>query len=140
MELITGLAIGWIKAHYGGVILGTGIGAILGAILKKYLPQDMLSEKLDKWLLEHGKYVRIPVRKFFRVLSLNISNWPVIGLVWNKVFEPYVIFGIDLLFKSGIWLIHNITVAAKEGLLSDNPSFAGQLKSEKKKSVRETLR
>jgi len=139
MDLVVGLLIGWAKVHYGTVIVGTGIGALLGVLLKKYFPQDKLSEKLDKWLLEHGKYIRVPVRKIFRVITLNITNWPVIGLVWNKVFEPYVIFFGDLIFKIVIWAANNAVIAAKEGLLSDNPSFAGQLKSEKKKSVRESL-
>ncbi len=139
MEYITGLVIAWITEHFFGVAVTTIGSGLLGLILKKYVKKDDLENKVDQWLEDH----KSGYRKFWRVLlrgcSLNVTRWPVIGSIWNAIVEPLFIIGWKLLGKVGVWAVTNAVDAGVIGLLSDNPNYAGETKTDAKKAARDEV-
>ena len=127
----------WIISNIYLIIGAAGIGGLLAIVLRKFIKKDVLTVKLDNWLRENGKNVQAFFGGLGRIVTLNATHWPVVGLVWNKVIEPYLIFAVQLLFKVAIWFIHNAVEGfINRGLLSDNPNFAGESKSEAKASAK----
>ncbi len=126
----------WVVSNIFAMIGVVGIGGLLGLILRKFVRKDTVTSNLDDWMRANGKYVREFFSRFGRLTSLNVTRWPIIGLCWNKVIEPYLIFGANCLFKVAIWLVQNIVDGYIKGLQSDNPNFAGESKKEAKVTAR----
>lgn len=159
MQEILAVISKWLLANIWELVGISGIGALLGIVLRKWVPKDALTKRLDgfliktrksldDWMRAAGPGVRLAGRRVGRVLTLNISRWPAVGIVYNKLLEPYIILLLELVVKIslslfdalttiGAWAVNSFTQGVKAGLLSDNPSFAGQLKSEKKDYARD---
>jgi hypothetical protein len=153
MEAILLAIVVWIKAHLGWILIticGSGIGGLLGVVLKKFIPKDAITKNFDAWILSIRKkfndwmdsnkgWIRTPFRVFGNIMTRKGTALPVVGPVWNAIIEPYVIFFVDLLGKGLIfiatlifdfllWLIQQVLEAFKNGLMSDNPNFKGERK------------
>ena len=137
MEYIIGMIMAWLTENLFGVAATAGGGALLGLIFKKYVKKDDLSARLDQWLEDCEE----PYRKFWRLaarsLTLNISRWPVINIFWNYLIEPLVIFACTLLGKVLTWAVKHAIEAIQNGLMSDNPNYVNEYKSEAAERARE---
>ncbi len=137
MEYFIGLILAWLTENVFGVAVTAGGGALLGLIFKKYVKKDDLNTKLDQWLED----CEPTYRKFWRVLArgltLNISRWPVISLFWNYLIEPLVIFAATLVGKVLTWAVKHAVEAFQLGLLSDNPNYSNEYRSEAAESARD---
>ncbi len=126
-----------VSAKLYTIIGVAGLGGLLGLILRKFIKKDTITKNLDEWLRENGKYVRKAFGGFGRVVTLNATRWPVVGGLWNKIVEPFLIFFVQLLFKTVIWFVHNAVEGfINQGLLSDNPNYAGETKKQAKATAR----
>lgn len=120
------------------MVAGVGIvGGLLSWLLKKYIRKDTLNERLDEWLDKTvGPWVDIVFGGPGRLFTKAAVNWPVIGPIWNKVIEPLLIILINLPAKVILFVVDRARKAFVNGLLSDNPNFRDETKTEKATSVK----
>lgn len=101
---VSGAAATWVAGALG---IG-GIGAILAAIMKKWLSQ----ERLDIW----GDAVEKCFYGLGVVITLGASKIKYLKNIWNVFIEPFVIIVFELLITRAA---HGLT----DGLESDQPSL-----------------
>ncbi len=113
-EFITGTAGRWIL----GIAGFSGFGMALDYLMKKFVTQGRLNAIHDffaYWIAAPGDWLGL-------ALNSAGTKLPLVGKMWNKTLEPWVIIFIETLF-GGILdgfkgLVDNIIKA----LQSDNPS------------------
>lgn len=130
MDLFVGMVFNWVMENIFGVAATAGGGALLGLVLKKYVRKDDLNVKLDQWLEDHEEGYRKFWRLLARTLTLNMSRWPLLNIFWNYLIEPLVIIATTFIGKILTWAVKHAVEAAQDGLMSDNPNYSGEYRSE----------
>lgn len=127
MELVTA----WLVKNGLAVVGVSSFSALLGWVFKKYVRQETINEHFAQWRKEvEPKIINFGL-VLGRALTLNISKWPGVGLIWNYLVEPAVIM-VGGVFVSTIgWLIMMLWQGIVLGLQSDKPNFAGQTSFDK---------
>ena len=126
----------WAASNVLGITLtgGSVVGLLLSWALNKYVDKDAFGKRLDVWMLANAGYVEAVPMGLGKTLTANIAKWPFIGVAWNNIIEPYLIFFVDLFLKFAVWFVMTVINGFKKGLMSDNTNFANQTKTDAAKA------
>ena len=100
-------------------IIGVGsVSAILDKLMKKFVTNDLLKKVHDFF----AYYIALPGDWLGLALNSAGTKLPILGKMWNKTIEPWVIILLDTIVGGVLDGVAELLRRVIKALQSDNPS------------------